>query len=163
MEWIYWPAWVTLIVAIVSPILTTLINNYHHAKMTRLENELKRLNRCHLLIAELVRLNTCKIEEFQGFSSKALQAAGYLDDKHLTLLLDLAAALSNKEQMGNPSCKSIGKVMVEQTSNQQLEVSKASAELIQHLQKISSPKLSILTKACRLPSYLLGRLKRHPK
>lgn len=94
MEWYYW---ITLTVAIIAPTATTLLTNRHRRKLFNDKLRSKKLAKCNVLVGELVKMSTCRIEEYRGISTEALQAAGFLDTYNLKLLSAMLAAAADTE------------------------------------------------------------------
>lgn len=88
-----WPAWIALIVAILSPLLTTIINNRHQREMLSLERKYERAKSCDKLIAELTALTSLPLLAYDGFTKEAFEATRYLKketfDIFMQLLIDL--------------------------------------------------------------------------
>lgn len=71
-----WPAWIALVTAIVSPVVTVHLNNLHAEKMELLRSRMKISDSYGTAISEIISASRLKVSEFKGFSEKTISVAG---------------------------------------------------------------------------------------
>ncbi len=78
-----WPAWIALVSAIFSPVITVYLNNRHQEKMEYVKLRSKEIKEISIAIEEILRVSKIAVKDFQGFSESVLSCISFCSKEEI--------------------------------------------------------------------------------
>lgn len=89
-----WPAWLALVVALVSPVIHSLILTWHERKMFRINKDADKEKIIASFLSELVRIGSLTKSEYTEFSKESLQATQFMPKDCVKVLTRFISAIN---------------------------------------------------------------------
>lgn len=89
-----WPAWLALALALVSPVIHSLIMTWHERKMFQMNQNVDREKIVADFLSELVRIGSLEKSEYTEFSKEALRATQFMPKDCVKVFTRLISAIN---------------------------------------------------------------------